>query len=62
MAVDIGGKMFLTPQDVADRLGVSRDSVLRWIRNKELRAMKSPKRLLVLEGDLLAFLENRATK
>jgi excisionase family DNA binding protein len=58
---------FLTPPQIAERLAVSEDTVLRWLANNELRGFrigqkpnsKRP-RWRVSEVDLLAFLERRS--
>jgi len=59
---------YLSVNQVAERLGVSRWVVRGWISNGELRAIdmsvnrpsKRP-RLMVAQADLDAFLERRAT-
>ena len=52
----------LTARAVAERLGVSADTVLRWTRRGELPAIKLPGGAVrYRENDLEAWLEERAT-
>jgi excisionase family DNA binding protein len=55
----------LTARDVADRLGFSIDTVLRWTRDGKLRGYRisgtKHGRLRYLEHDLEALLDERAT-
>jgi excisionase family DNA binding protein len=56
----------LTARDVADRLGFSVDTILRWTREGKLTAYRisgtKHGRLRYLEEDLTALLAERATK
>ena len=52
----------LTAREVAERLGVSPETVLRWIRRGELPAIKLPGGAVrVREDELERWLEERAT-
>lgn len=52
----------LTTRDVAGRLGVSTETVLRWVRRGELPAHRLPGGMLrFAEVDLDAWLAQRAT-
>jgi excisionase family DNA binding protein len=52
---------WLSPQDVADRLSVSRATVRRWIEAGELRAVKlTPQTWRVATSELARFVEGRA--
>ena len=45
-----------SPAEVADRLGVCRKSVLRWIADRKLHAQRFGRVIRVSEDDLLAFI------
>lgn len=51
--------MLLTPEEVAERLKVSRETVLRWLRNGELKGVKAGKLWRVREEDLQEFINAR---
>ena len=52
---------WLSPQDVADRLSVSRATVRRWIEAGELRAVRiTPQTHRVAMSELERFLSERA--
>jgi excisionase family DNA binding protein len=52
----------LTARDVAERLGVSPETVLRWTRRGDLPAFRLPSgQIRYREDDLEAWLEERAT-
>jgi excisionase family DNA binding protein len=52
----------LTARDVADRVGVSTETVLRWTRRGELRAIRLPGGILRYSASgFEAWLEERAT-
>lgn len=49
----------LTPQDVAERLKIDRESVYALVKRRELDAMKlGPRTLRVTEASLAAFIES----
>jgi len=53
----------LTPQQVAKRLGVCRESVWRYIRKGKLKAIKlSARNFRIEEKDLKRFLKKHKTK
>jgi len=53
----------LTPQQVAKRLGVCRESVWRYIRKGKLKAIKlTPRNFRIVEKDLNQFLKKHKTK
>lgn len=52
---------FMTIQDVADLLRVSKATVRTWIRNEELRAVKLEREFRIAKVDLKRFVEARAT-
>lgn len=53
----------LTPQQVAKRLGVCRESVWRYIRKGKLKAIKYTERnFRIDEKDLIQFLKKHKTK
>ena len=52
----------LTARDVAERLGVSAETVLRWVRDGKLPAIKLPGGAIrVREDEIEAWLKERAT-
>lgn len=52
----------LTARDVADRLAVSTETILRWTRNGDLPAVKLPGGAIRFDADQLdAWLEARTT-
>jgi excisionase family DNA binding protein len=59
MAVEL-----LTVEQVAERLGVTTDSILRWIKTGELRAMQMGGRAgwRIAVDDLQTFLDGRANR
>ena len=53
----------LTPQEVADMLGVKRSTVWRWVRHGRLKVIKLTGRSYRIdEEDLKKFLNERKTK
>ncbi|CAA9528827.1 MAG: hypothetical protein AVDCRST_MAG73-741 [uncultured Thermomicrobiales bacterium] len=52
---------FLTPQDVADRLGVHRDTVYEWLRSGKLQGVALSRRsgYRIQPRDVDAFLRER---
>ncbi len=48
----------LSVAEVADQLGISIDQVRRYIRRKELTAVRFGRRVLVHPDDLVAFIES----
>jgi excisionase family DNA binding protein len=46
-----------TPEEVADRLKVTRRSVYEWIKRGRLKGLRAGQYWRVSESDLLAFLE-----
>lgn len=51
----------LTARQVADRLGLSTETVLSWVRRGELPAFKLGRAIRFREDDLDAWLAQRAT-
>jgi excisionase family DNA binding protein len=49
----------LTTDQVANRLQVHRETVLRWVRNGELGASKIARKWRISEEDLSTFLDQR---
>ena len=49
---------YLTANEVAERLRVHPKTVLGWIRNGELKAVRVGKSWQLLEPDVLAFVES----
>jgi|RhiMethySRZTD1v2_1073278.scaffolds.fasta_scaffold181038_4 excisionase family DNA binding protein len=47
-----------TPQDVAERLGMSKYTITEWLKTGRLRGVKIGKYWRVKESDLQAFIEN----
>jgi len=55
--------IFFTPQEVANRLKISRATVWRYIRKKKLKVIKFTKRTYrISEKDLNDFLKKRKVK
>lgn len=52
-------KEYLTPYEIADRLKVDQETVLRWLRDKKLRGIKMGKLWRVTVPDLAQFLEDQ---
>jgi excisionase family DNA binding protein len=53
---------YYTPEEVADRLKVSRRSVYEWLRSGKLRGLRAGQYWRVAEPDIVAFLEGDAPK
>jgi excisionase family DNA binding protein len=51
----------LTAREVADELGVSTETVLRWVRRGELPAFRLGRAVRFREHEIQAWLEDRAT-
>ena len=49
--------MLLTPKEVADRLRVSEQTVLRWLRSGKLKGVKAGKLWRVEEEELEKFIK-----
>lgn len=47
----------LTPEEAADTLAVSKDTVLAWLRSGQLKGVKAGRLWRVRERDLEAFLQ-----
>jgi len=55
--------VYLTPDQVAERLQVDTESVRRWLRTRKLRGSRiSPKAWRISEQDLAAFLAQKASE
>ncbi len=52
---------YLTVEQIAKELGLSEETVLRWIRRKELKAYKLGKTYRVNRKDYQEFLDQRYT-
>jgi excisionase family DNA binding protein len=52
---------YLTVEQIAKELGLSEETVLRWIRRKELKAYKLGKTYRVNSKDYQEFLDQRYT-
>ena len=52
---------YLKVEQIADELGLSEETVLRWIRKKELKAYKLGKNYRVRREDYQEFLDQRYT-
>ena len=52
---------YLKVEQIADELGLSEETVLRWIRKKELKADKLGKNYRVRREDYQEFLDQRYT-
>ncbi len=52
---------YLTVEQIAKELGLSEETVLRWIRRKELKAYKLGKTYRVKRQDYQEFLDQRYT-
>jgi excisionase family DNA binding protein len=53
---------FAIPDEIADELRVDQETVLRWLRRKELRGYKLGKMWRVYRADLDKFLEERSNR
>lgn len=51
---------YLTADQIADELQVDQETVLRWLRRKELRGYKLGKLWRVYRADLNKFMEERS--
>ena len=54
-------KEFLTVERIANELGLSEETVLRWIRKKELKAYRLGKTYRITREDYQEFLDQRYT-
>lgn len=54
-------KEFLTVEQIANELGLSEETVLRWIRKKELKAYRLGKTYRITKEDYQEFLDQRYT-
>ena len=54
-------KEYLTVEQIANELGLSEETVLRWIRRRELKAYKLGKTYRVTKEDYQEFLDQRYT-
>lgn len=54
-------KEFLTVERIATELGLSEETVLRWIRKKELKAYRLGKTYRITKEDYQEFLDQRYT-
>jgi len=52
---------YLRVEQIANELGLSAETVLRWIRKKELKAYKLGKKYRVRREDYQEFLDQRYT-
>lgn len=52
---------YLTVEQIAEELSLSEETVLRWIRRKELKAYRLGKTYRVIRQDYQAFLDQRYT-
>ena len=52
---------YMTVPQLAEKLGVSRHTVYKWIRAKHLRAYKLGHEMRITESDFKEFLEARRT-
>ena len=52
---------YLKVEQIADELGLSEETVLRWIRKKELKAYKLGKNYRIKREDYQEFLDQRYT-
>jgi excisionase family DNA binding protein len=52
---------YMTVPQLAERLGVSRHTIYRWIREKHLSAYKLGHEMRITESALKEFLEERRT-
>jgi excisionase family DNA binding protein len=52
---------YLTPQQVADKLQLTVQTVYQWIKDGELPAVKMKRVYRITQGDLDRFLADRAT-
>jgi excisionase family DNA binding protein len=53
---------YLTLREVAERLKVSRRTVYRWIKDKDLNAYKFANEYRITDSDLKDFLRGRRTR
>jgi len=49
--------MLLTPKEVAEKLKVSEQTVLRWLRNGKLKGVKAGRLWRIREEDLQEFIK-----
>jgi len=49
--------MLLTPKEVAEKLRVSEQTVLRWLRNGKLKGVKAGRLWRIREEDLQEFIK-----
>ena len=54
-------KEYLTVEQIARELGLSEETILRWIRNKELKAYRLGKTYRITKEDYQEFLDQRYT-
>jgi excisionase family DNA binding protein len=54
-------KEFLTVEQIANELDLSEETVLRWIRKKELKAYRLGKTYRITREDYQEFLDQRYT-
>jgi excisionase family DNA binding protein len=54
-------KEYLTVEQIAKELGLSEETILRWIRNKELKAYRLGKTYRITKEDYQEFLDQRYT-
>ena len=54
-------KEYLTVEQIAKELGLSAETILRWIRNKDLKAYRLGKTYRVTREDYQEFLDQRYT-
>ena len=54
-------KEYLTVEQIAKELGLSEETILRWIRNKELKAYRLRKTYRITKEDYQEFLDQRYT-
>ena len=53
---------YLTADEIADELRIDQETVLRWLRRKELRGYKLGKIWRIYRADLEKFLEERSNR
>lgn len=54
-------KEYLTVEQIAKELDLSEETILRWIRNKELKAYRLGKTYRITKEDYQEFLDQRYT-
>ena len=54
-------KEYFTVEQIAKELGLSEETILRWIRNKELKAYRLGKTYRITKEDYQEFLDQRYT-